>query len=201
MKPTILIIDDDCRNFRDKPLLWELEDEFGRDYVELIENPEVALEYIGKNVERNLIVLLDIQFPGMSLGGHEILKKIRELTEIIPVILYTGATEDGTFSDFINNHAFGFLSKAASNSEILAQVRKAKEYYENSLDNTIEDWIANSEDDRDKPIFFTADGKSFTLNQILIEIRKQTIVGKTFARRLNELSIDLLLRNKRRIDG
>lgn len=201
MKPTVLIIDDDRRKFEDTPLVWELEEVVGKGNVKLIENPIAALDYISANLSHNLIVLLDIEFPGMGMNGHELLSELRKLTEIIPVIIFSGTSVDDSFVDLINNHAFAFVDKHSLSSEVVPHVSRAIEYYENSLENTLEDWIENQDEDKDKPIFYRADGTSLSLNEILHEVRMQTKIGKEFARKLNELSIDLLLRNKRKING
>lgn len=200
MNPTILIIDDN-QKIKEDALFWELEDRYGAENVSFISNPTQALKFISDNLERNIIVLLDIQFPENEMDGHKLLAEIRNLSQLIPVILWSGINETKeTFSDFINNHAFGFLSKTATSAEIMVLIDKAEEYFNTNLDNTIEDWIIKKEEDKDKPVYFTADGKSYSLNQILLEIRKQSEIGKSFGRKLNELTIDLLLRNKKNLN-
>lgn len=197
MEKYLLIIDDDVQKIKDGALIWELEPIFGNDNIIFIESPAEALTFIKNNLDKNIIVLLDIQFPDKQMDGHQILSEIRKLSELIPVILWSAVSEDKeVFSDFINNNAFGFLSKSATSEEILMMIDKAENYFKTSLDNTIEDWIIQSEEDKDKPVYFTADGNAYTLNQILYELRMQTDIGKSFGRKLNELTIDLLLRKK-----
>lgn len=201
MESYVLIIDDNLK-LKEDTLIWELQDKFGEDNIVFIANPKEALEFLEKNLEKNIIVLLDIQFPANEIGGHEILGKIRKLSELIPVILWSGIDENNEpFGDFINNNAFRFIAKTATNNEIMAVIDEAVNYFSTSLDNTIEDWIIQKDEDKDKPVYFTSDGKSYSLNQILYEIRTQTDVGKSFARKLNELTIDLLLRKKENLNG
>lgn len=193
----VLIIDDDIQRIKEGALIWELEDKFGSDNIAFESDPNEAINYIEENLHKNIIILLDIQFPDKVMNGHEILSKIREISELIPVILWSAVSEDKeTFSDFINNNAFGFLSKSATSEEMLLMIDRAISYFKTSLDNTIEDWIIQKDGDKDKPVYFTSEGRSYSLNQILNEIRTQTDVGKSFAKKLNELTIDLLLRNK-----
>ena len=197
MDTYILFIDDDISKIKNEALIWELEDIFGKDKLEFIEHPNEALNYIKQNLDKNIIIMLDIQFPNYEMSGHEILSEIRKYSELIPVILWSGVSENKeTFSDFINNNAFGFLSKTATSEEILLMINKAQNYFKSNIDNSIEDWIIQKDEDKNKPVYFTSDGKSYSLNQILIEIRTQTEVGKSFAKKLNELTIDLLLRKK-----
>jgi DNA-binding NtrC family response regulator len=199
MEVTIIVIED--RNeFKEHAIIYSLEDTYKN--VEFFSTSKKGLEYITGNLDKNLIVLLDIQFPEGQQDGHEVLAEIRKISKLIPVILWSGVNEDTeSFSDFINNHAFGFLSKGATIAEALPMVAKAVLYLEMSLDNTIEDWLIKKEGDKDKPIYISTDGRSYSLNDIIREIRQQTPVGKDFSKKLNSLTIDLLLRKKENLNG
>lgn len=200
METLILIIDDNITEIKEHSFVWELEDIYGKDNIIFKETGSEGINYITENLNRNIIVLLDIDFPRGEMNGHDVLAEIRKLSELIPIILFSAIDENKEpFSDFINNNVFGFLSKLASSDEIVFMVEKAESYFSTSLDNTIEDWIIQREDDKDKPIYYTSDGKSYSLNDILLEIRTQTNVGKSFSKKLNQLTIDLLLRQKERL--
>jgi len=195
----VLIIDDN-QKLKDDALVWELKDKFGPENVEFTSTPPAGLDYVKSNMSENLIVLLDIQFPANEIDGHKLLSEIKNLSQLIPVILWSGINEDKeTFSDFINNHAFGFISKTSTTQEAMAIIEKAVQYFETNVDNAIEDWIIKNPSDKDKPIYFTSDGKSYSLNKILHEIRYQTTDGKEFAKKFNALTIDLLIRSKERL--
>lgn len=200
MKLQVLIIEDNLK-YKTDTLVWALEDKFGEENVVFEPNPKKALEYIKANLDINIIVFLDIQFPKGELDGHEILSEIRKMSELIPVILWSGVNEtQEKFSDFINHNAFRFISKTATIAEIMPVVDEAMSFFDNNLDNTIEDWIIQKDEDKDKPVYFTGDGHSYSLNEILHHIRQQTNIGKSFSKKLNQLTIDLLLRNKRRLN-
>ena len=201
MTINVVIIEDNPK-LKEDTLVWELKDKFGADNVEFISKPTDAIKYIKENLDRNIIVLLDIDFPDNEMNGHQLLNEITIISKLIPVILWSGIDENKeTFSDFINNHAFGFISKTATTEEAMVRIDNAVDYLSRSVDNIIEDWIIQKNEDKDKPIFFTGNGKSYTLNEILHEIRQQTDVGKDFSKRLTTLTIDLLLRKKEKLNG
>lgn len=200
MEIIIVIIENDAAKYQEDPLIWKLQDTFSS--VQFFEKPNEGLAFIEQNLDSNMIVLLDIDFPPNEINGHVILERIAGMSKLIPVILWSGIDENKEpFQDFINNHAFGFLSKMATIEEATELVEKAVEYLENSLANTIEDWIINKTEDKDKPVYVTTNGTSYSLNDILREIRQQTEVGKDFSRKLNSLTIDLLLRKKENLNG
>ena len=201
MSLNIIIIDDNDK-LEEDALIWELKGKHGGENIKFISDPATGLQFIKDNLDKNTIVLLDIQFPANGLDGHKLLSEIRNMSELIPVILWSGIDENKeAFSDFINNHAFGFISKTATSEEAMKIIDKAEEFFKTNLDNSIEDWIIAKDEDKDKPIFITSDGQAYSLNQILHEIRIQSEIGKTFSRRLNELTIDLLLRKKENLNG
>ncbi len=200
MEVTFVVIDDNI-SIKEHSLLYTLEDK-GFNVVFFLK-PEEGLGFITNHLDLNMIVLLDIQFSATDKeNGHSILKKINEKSELIPVILWSAINEaEETFSDFINNKAFGFISKDSNIQESLVPIDKALNFLKTNLDNTIEDWIIQKDEDKDIPVFISSDGNSFSLNEILHEIRTQSEIGKSFSRRLNELTIDLLLRKKENLNG
>jgi len=198
MEVTFVIIDD-SKDIEDHALLFSLEDKYKN--VIFFDKPTEGLRFVQENLDINLIVLLDIEFSkNDKQNGHILLEKIYKSSALIPVILWSGINQaEEEFSDFINNHAYGFLSKDSTLEEAMNMVDKAYLYLKNSLDNTIEDWIIKNDGDKDKPIYFTSEGEAYSLNDILSEIRNQTEIGQDFAQRLNSLTIDLLLRGKEKL--
>ena len=192
-----IIIIEDTEKYRDDPLVWELNDLYGAENIKFFVHPDDGLEYIKQNIEKSLIILLDIDFPQGEKDGHQILDEIAKMSQLIPVILWTAIDENTeSFSDFINNHAFGFLSKQATIDESLPIIKKAVTFLETSVDSAIETWINESEEDKDKTKYVSLEGESFSLNDILSHIRRQTEIGKKFSQKLNKLTISLLLRKK-----
>lgn len=198
MKVTVLLIDDLVD--KEGPLVVKLRQSFENVFV--FDKPKNGLEYIEKNLNEKLIVILDIKFPESEFDGHSMLDKIRSISSLIPVILWSAVDEkDEIFSDFINNKAFAFLKQTTSANDIVNKVKEAYEYLNSNIASAIEEWIKKREKfESDKPYIITlSDGKQYTLQQILEEVRKQSSFGQQFSKDLNILTIDLLLRNKKKL--
>lgn len=198
LKVTVLLIDDLVDN--NGPLVVKIRQAF--EDVLVFDKPKEGLDYIVNNLDKKIVVILDIKFPESELDGHSILNKIRELSTLIPVILWSAVDEkDETFSDFINNNAFAFLKQTTPINDIINKVKEAFDFLNSNIASAIEEWIQKKEKfEIDKPYIITlSDGKQYTLQQILEEVRKQSTFGKQFSKDLNILTIDLLLRNKKKL--
>jgi len=198
---TIVIIDDDkALNNPDSGLMIELNMNF--ESIQFFYNQEDGLEYIENNLDKRIIVLLDLGFPSGTPSGHEILESIREVSFLIPVLIWSGVDEDKeSFADLINNRAYAFLNKNASTEEIIRKLKEAYNYADNDISIALEEWIvAHSDEQKGKPYLLTVDGRQLSLNELLNEIRMQTSTGKYFSKNLSKLTIDLLTRNKEKLD-
>lgn len=198
-KTIIVIIDDDPR-FKNDPFILEAKELFVD--VMFFDDPNEGLKYVQNNMQNRMIIVLDLAFPDLLPDGHKILQLIRDKSFLIPVIIWSARDEDKEeFSDLIRNRAFSFLKKTASSEEILNELKKADESINSNIDVALEEWInAHSEDQKNKPYMVTVDGKQLSLNDLLDEIRKQTPTGKQFSKSLSKLTIDLISRNKEKLN-
>ncbi len=198
---TIVIIDDDeALNNPDSGLMIELNMNF--ESIQFFYKQEDGLEYIENNLDKRIIVLLDLGFPSGSPSGHEILESIREDSFLIPVLIWSGVDEDKeSFADLINNRAYAFLNKNASTEEIIRKLKEAYNYIDNNISIALEEWIlCHSEEQKQKPFILTVNDRQLSLNELLYEIRMQSTIGKSFSKKLSKLTIDLLTRNKEKLD-
>jgi len=195
---SIIIIEDQTR-YEEDALVWELKDRF--EDVRFFTNPKEALDFIITNESLRMIVLLDIDF-NRKAEGHQILEEIRKYSFQIPVILWSGIVEPKEpFSDFINNKTFGYINKHATFAEAFKIIDDAVNFLNESIDKAVEEWIIqHPKSQMDKPVYISSGKKSYTLNEILKEMRMQTEVGKDFSKRLTKLTIDLLMRNKENLN-
>lgn len=197
-----IVIIDDSQKLRNDPLIWDLNDKFGEKNIIFKEKSQEGLDYVFNNIKKNMIVILDLQFPENEKKGDKIFHEIIEKSKLIPIIFFSGNDIDSELlKDLINNHAFGYVSKMKDSQDIIPLIERAILFLEGNVDNAIEDWINDNDEDKNKQIYLTSDGKSFSLNEILFEIRNQTVVGKDFVKKFNDLTIDLLIRNKENLNG
>ena len=192
----IVIIENDLQE--NAPLIIKLKQVY--DNVHLFDNPEDGIEHIQNNLSQKNIVLLDILFPSNEPDGHEVLKRIREESYLIPIILWSAVDENNeTFSDFINLRAFKFIKKTTLVADIIAAIKEAEIELETSLEGALEEWI-ELHGQRDKTVLITSSGERYSLNDILKEIRLQTEIGSNFEKSLLKLTIDLIMRGKEKIN-
>lgn len=201
MKQEIIIIDDDTK-LKEDSLIYSLTDKYGTENVIFINKSQDGIDYVKNNLNKNLIIILDYEFSVNEKKGNQVFDEINNASKLIPIIFFTGSNkiENEIYRELINKHAFAIVNKMTTSSELIDYVDNAILFLKNSLDNTIEEWIIEKDEDKDKPIFISSDEKSYSLNEILHEIRIQSEIGKSFSRRLNELTIDLLLRKKENLN-
>ncbi|HEY5529476.1 MAG TPA: sigma-54 dependent transcriptional regulator [Thermoleophilia bacterium] len=68
-------------------------------------------------------VLLDVRLPGLS--GMEVLKKIREIDDDLPVVFITAYADIRQAVEAMKDGAYDYLSKPFDNNEVLRVVRRA----------------------------------------------------------------------------
>lgn len=198
-KTTILVVEDD-RSFQNDPFVVEVKLEF--EDVFFKENATDALTFVKDHLDTKFIILLDLAFPTNQMQGIKFLEELRDLSKLIPVIVWSGknSIEDAEYQKMINDSTFAFLSKSASSEEIISTLCKADEYLNSQIDTAVESWLEkHSEEEKNKPFLTSADGQNYSMNDLLKEIRMQTPFGQSIALDINKLTLDLLFRNKENI--
>ena len=203
MNTEILIIDDNFDIF--DPWVIRLQEHFPDANVTVQNNPTDGLNYVLANLSKKIIVLLDYNFQTGQPKGHDILLKIREKTSLAYVILMTakpfGTIPHEELVDFINNDTLAIVQNTDDTSKIINIVSKAEQQLSVRVDCVLEQWIANhSEDEQNEPYLTTASGQTYTLKDILTEIRQETEFGKKMERNILMLAVDLLTRGKKQVD-
>ena len=117
--PKILVIDDEraIRNTLKEVLEYENYE------VDIAEDGETGLKLIDSN--NYDVVLCDIKMPRMD--GVEVLQKITETSDNIPVIMISGHGNIDTAVDAIKKGAFDFLEKPVDLNRVLITIKNALE--------------------------------------------------------------------------
>ena len=204
MEPVkILMIHDDMMD--NDPLLFTLREKFGNENVMLEKKSSRGLEYIYDNLSSKLIVLLDFDLGAGEPHAPEIFERIREKTSLIYVIIYTAkqfsSIPNEDLINFINNEALGIIQSTADITEVLNIVEKAAHQLDTRVDCILEQWISkHSANERAKPYLTTKSGKIYTLDDLIVEIRKETELGQQLEKSILQLAIELLTSQKRELD-
>lgn len=195
MDVTIVYIDDD-KKMKTDAFLDDIEDAV--DDIKFFENPSDGLTFIKDNIDKDIVVLLDWKFNNSLMQGDKILNDINEISTLVPVIVFTGASIDATETNkMFKGSAFSCVPKDASTKELTDTIRKAYDRIQNDIRFVMEKWILKQDEDkRNKPYMRSGD-KIYTLNDILASIRKQDEFGKETTRGILRLATELFTNNMR----
>lgn len=116
-RPVILVVDDDEHR---RELHRQLMDLAGYEAVSAASGPE-ALQIVSQRPVD--LVLLDIAMPGMD--GIEALSRLLDLNRQLPIIIYTAYSSYR--DDFMTWAAEAYVTKEASQAELLRAIREALE--------------------------------------------------------------------------
>jgi DNA-binding NtrC family response regulator len=198
----IVIIDDNINPIN--PLMIKLKEKFGDDNTLLFKKSKEGLDYILDHISEKIILLLDWDLGVGEIQGLEIFKRLKAKTSLISTIFITAKDIASIPREelliLINEDAFYFLDRTSNLEERFKIVEKSAHILETRLDCVLEAWVLkHSEPEREKPYLMTRTGEKYNLNDILIEIRKQSDFGKDLERKILNLTIDLLARQKEQL--
>jgi hypothetical protein len=201
----IVVIHDDVA--QNHPIIVTLEHKYGKGSVTLFNHSPEGLNYVLGNLgNEKMVVLLDKNFKdSRDIDGIKVFEKIREKTSLVAVILTSVSNisdigEDG-LKMLINNELFAFESFTSDYIQILKLVDKAVENMQLRIDCVIEEWIMkHPTEKRNQPLVKLKDGRSYSMNEVLESIRKQTPIGVDFEKSLLKLSIELFSRQKLKLN-
>jgi DNA-binding NarL/FixJ family response regulator len=138
------------------------------------------------------LLILDINIPGKS--GIEILRSLREIKVKVPVLIFTMHPEDVIAIRALRAGASGFLSKSATNEELIAateQLLAGRKYISHSVAELLTSQIQKSDDkapherlsDREfQTMMLLAAGQ--TVSQIAATLGLSTATVSTFRSRI-----------------
>jgi hypothetical protein len=202
-QPKIVVIHDDLTD--NDPLLVELRSKYGPDNVIFKKKSQEGLDYVLNNLSQKIIVVLDLKFKANEPSGTNVFENIRLHTSLIYIIVWTASSLSDVGAEdlvkFINNDALAFISSTESYEKVLEVVEKAAHELDTRVAGVIEQWINQRPDEEKNTAYITSvSGKQYTLANILEEIRQQTGFGKEMEKNILLLAIDLLTRQKEKIN-
>ncbi|WP_024772115.1 hypothetical protein [Aquimarina macrocephali] len=204
----IVVIHDDIFDEENNtsPILVSLRIKYGESNVILFRHSQQGLDYVLDNLGKKMVVLLDRNFhDGKEIDGIEVFEKIREQTSLVYVILVTvskiSEIDGNILKKLINKDLFKLESFSADYSQIIELIDEAVQILDVRVDAVIEDWIVrHPPEKREQVILKTKEGRSYTMNDLLDSIRKQTDVGISFEKNLLKLAVELFSRQKLKMD-
>ena len=196
MNLTIVYIDDDAK-MREDAFLDDISDDV--DDIQYFERPSDGLAYVKDNIDRNIVVVLDWKFNSSSIQGDDVLNDIANISVLVPVIVFTGASINAAEANkMFKGHAFSCVPKDEATRVLVDAIRKAYDRIQNDIRSVMEKWILRqSEEKRQKP-YMRSGNKIFTLNDILASIRIQDDLGKETTRSILSLATELFTNNMRK---
>ncbi len=108
----IMVIDDDSQvleSVGEALDIWDLD-------IRLFSDPKAALEACGR--EKFSLVLTDLEMP--DIDGMEVLRRIIALNIGLPVVIYSGNTDDRIRELALNNGATAFMPKPLNATDFFA---------------------------------------------------------------------------------
>lgn len=197
-KPVKIIIVDDDPEMETRSLYEELVEKYGKENVTWKENSDEGVLYVGQNLEQRIIIILDYDFGSKKANGLKLFQELQAESSLLYIILNTAKSIDEIPNEelkaFINNHLMALVDKAHDGyMETLNQVEKGINYLNNRVDCILEEWILRHERfKREKPYIKDAKGITYSLNDILVEIRKDTDFGREWSKNIISLAISMI---------
>lgn len=192
-KTIIVIVDDELKN--NHPLIVKLSQLF--EEVRLFKKASDAMAMIKECLGARIIMILDLRLSGGETGNKALIA-LRELSYQIPVIIWTAVDEKTIeFFDLINFKSYAIRDKDESTENLLALVQQAEADINYSLSNALERWIMAQPGNHDDIYAVATNGESYTLNQMLEEVRKDTPKGRKFTQDLVNLTIELMKKEEK----
>ena len=127
MKPKILVVDDEPSHRR---MIEAVLDAEGYD-IKQADNGQAAIAAVEDRFYD--LVIMDIRMP--KVGGIEALKKIKEISPGIPIILMTAYASVGTAVEALKSNAYDYLTKPLDIDELKILVAKALRFRQLEQEN------------------------------------------------------------------
>ena len=157
-----------------------------------------------ENLNSKMIVFIDWNFSGYRKKGIDLLKEIREKTSLVYIVMMSAnqlRTDIPLESivEMMNEENFFYLDRSNDDFDsVIFIIDRIRAQWSTKFDCVLEQWLLRHSEDNNKEAFSeVSTGKTFTWADILVELRQQTPIGKSFEQKLNEYYIYQLNRSKK----
>lgn len=175
------------------------------DCTQVFKDPNQGLGYVLNNLNERMIVFIDWSFGANKSTGIDLLREIRKKTSLLYVVMMSvNQLANHNFPsesiiEMMNEDNIFYLDRSNSNFEVVRSIiDRIQRDWETKFDCILEQWLIRHPEDNKKEAFSDiTSGRVYTWEEILLELRRQSNVGKSFEGKLNEYYIHLLKRAKR----
>ena len=195
-----IIVVDDTMGEKD-PFIVELKLDYQKTAnVSYFTKVDDAMTFVDEHMSERMIIIMDCRF-GSVWQGVDAVMKLREKTSLVYVIMISANNVNQLSSNdimsLINTDNIYFIK----NTDIAGakeKIDKIQSLWKVRFDCVLEQWLIRHPEDNSKEAFSeVSTGKTYTWKDILVELRKQTSVGKSFEKKLNDYYIHQLNRMKK----
>lgn len=195
-----IIIVDDTMGEKD-PFVVELKLDYQKTAkVSYFTKVDDAMAFVDEHMSERMVIIMDCRF-GSVWQGVDAVMKLREKTSLVYVIMMSANNVNQLSSNdimFLMNTENIYFIKNTDISGAKAKIDKIQGLWNVRFDCVLEQWLIRHPEDNDKEAFSEASsGKAYTWGNILVELRQQTAVGKSFEKMLNEYYIYQLTHSKK----
>lgn len=188
----IVVIDDDPRVQEDA--VWE-RIEHNVSEIKFFQNANEGLNFIKQNLSVRIIVFLDWKFGSGLRQGNDVLNEIHILSPYIPVIVFTGQNINIEETErMFNGCAFRCVSKSADTQVLLETINQAIRKIQTDITYVIERWIDEHGQDALQEPYISSAGKTYSLKEIMDNIREQSPFGQELTQGIFSLATELFLK-------
>ena len=195
-----IIVVDDTMGESD-PFVVELKLDYeDKAFISYFYKVEDAMSFVDEHMSEQMIIIMDCFF-GSVWQGIDAIKKLRERTSLVFVIMMSANNvnqmSNNDIMSLINLDNIYFI-KNTDISGAKEKIEKIRSLWKVRFDCVLEQWLLRHPEDNIKEAFTDAStGKTYTWEKILVELRLQSPIGKSFEQILNEYYIYQLNRSKK----
>lgn len=185
-----IIIVDDTMGEKD-PFIVELKLTYQKEaVVSYFENVQEAMAFVDEHMSERMIIIMDCRFGSVWQGVDAVIN-LRKKTSLIYVIMMSANSvtqlSGNDIMNLINMDSLFFI-KNTDIEGAKERIEQIRTQWNARFDCVLEEWLLRHPEDNTKEAF-SEQGKTYTWNDILVELRHQTPVGKSFEQMLNEYYI------------